>query len=292
MRNRFWLGMTISVSTCLRSSAMPASAMRMRRAPSNWNGLVTTADRQDAEFLGGAGDHRCGAGAGAAAHAGGDEHHVRAGDRGADLLDGFLGRGLADLGLGAGAEAFGEVDAELNAVLGARGGERLRVGVGDDELDAVEAGRDHVVDGIAAGAADADDGDARLQVDELWKLQLDAHRVRALPPCRDEPAAFDSRLPPSCPSLRETVFNHCRRARSTPPAPRGLVPEPPRIPHAATRAARNRRERGCTRLAAAPKGLRPRHAYRTPERVGGKLANPDELARPAGQHHTLARPRQ
>ena len=34
--------MTISVSTVLRSSAMPASAIRARRAPSNWNGLVTT----------------------------------------------------------------------------------------------------------------------------------------------------------------------------------------------------------------------------------------------------------
>ncbi len=41
-------------------------------------------------------------------------------------------------------------------------GKRLRIGVGDDEVDAVEAGGDHVVDGVAAGAADADDGDARL----------------------------------------------------------------------------------------------------------------------------------
>ena len=38
--------------------------------------------------------------------------------------------------------------------------ERLQVGVGDDELDAVEAGRDHAVDGVAAAAADADHLDA------------------------------------------------------------------------------------------------------------------------------------
>ena len=62
-----------------RSSWMPASAWRMRRWPSNSNGLVTHADRQRAELLRDAADHRRGAGAGAAAHAGGDEHHVRAG---------------------------------------------------------------------------------------------------------------------------------------------------------------------------------------------------------------------
>ena len=41
-RNRFWLGMTISVSTCFCSSSMPASAARMRRVPSKRKGLVTT----------------------------------------------------------------------------------------------------------------------------------------------------------------------------------------------------------------------------------------------------------
>src|SRR4029079_3729498 len=44
------------------------------------------ADSEDTELFGGAGDHRGGASAGAAAHAGGDEHHVRAGDLRADLV--------------------------------------------------------------------------------------------------------------------------------------------------------------------------------------------------------------
>ena len=39
--------------------------------------------------------------------------------------------------------------------------ERLEVGVGDDELDALEAGAHHAVDGVAAAAADADHLDAR-----------------------------------------------------------------------------------------------------------------------------------
>ena len=57
------------------------------------------ADGEDAELLGGARDDGRGARAGAAAHAGGDEHHVRAGDLRADLLDRLLGGGFADLRL-------------------------------------------------------------------------------------------------------------------------------------------------------------------------------------------------
>ena len=41
-RKRFWFGMMISVSTTFCSSSTPDSAWRMRLAPSNWNGLVTT----------------------------------------------------------------------------------------------------------------------------------------------------------------------------------------------------------------------------------------------------------
>ena len=42
MRNRFWFGMIISVSTSFASSSMPSCAARMRRGPSKSNGLVTT----------------------------------------------------------------------------------------------------------------------------------------------------------------------------------------------------------------------------------------------------------
>ena len=41
-KNRFWFGMTINVSTCCWSSAMPDSAERIRRDPSKRNGFVTT----------------------------------------------------------------------------------------------------------------------------------------------------------------------------------------------------------------------------------------------------------
>ena len=164
--------MTISVSTYFCSSAMPASASAHAARAFELERLGDHADGEDAELRGGARDHRRRAGAGAAAHAGGDEHHVAAGEMGADLVQRLFGGGLADLGLGAGAETFGEVGAELDAVLGARAGQRLRVGVGDDELDALEAAVDHVVDGVAAGAADADHGDARLEFGEIRNLRL------------------------------------------------------------------------------------------------------------------------
>ena len=54
-------------------------------------------------------------------------------------------------------------------------GQRLGVGVGDDEIDALQAGLDHVVDGVAAGAADAEHGDPRLQLTDVGDLQIDGH---------------------------------------------------------------------------------------------------------------------
>ena len=68
---------------------------------------MTTPTVRMPELSRGPRDDRRGAGAGAAAHAGGDEDHVRAGQMIADLVDHLLGGGAADLGLRAGAEAFG-----------------------------------------------------------------------------------------------------------------------------------------------------------------------------------------
>ena len=152
--------MMISVSTHLLQfgdagfgEAHAARALEVER-------LGDHADGEDAELARDLGDDGRGAGAGAAAHAGGDEHHVRAGEMIADLVDHLLGGGAADLGLRAGAETLGHLHAHLDDALGLRHGQRLRVGVGDDEVDALQAGRDHVVDGVAAGAADAEHGDA------------------------------------------------------------------------------------------------------------------------------------
>ena len=93
----------------------------------------------------------------------------------ADLVDHLFGRGAADFGLRAGAEAFGDLRAHLDDALGLGHGERLRVGIGDDEVDALQAGRDHVVDRIAAGAADAEHGDARFHFANVGDRQIDGH---------------------------------------------------------------------------------------------------------------------
>ena len=101
--------------------------------------------------------HRRRAGAGAAAHAGGDEHHVAVRERVGDRLLVLLRRAPALRGIAARAQAARRVGADLDARRRERLVERLDVGVGGDEVHAAQAGADHAVDGVAAGAADSDD---------------------------------------------------------------------------------------------------------------------------------------
>ena len=153
-------GITISVSTMLAQAldallglARALRALEVERPRDD-------ADRQRADLvLGDLGDDRRGAGAGAAALAGGDEDHVRALERLLDLVARLGGRAVADLGVGAGAEALGELVADVELDVGVAHLERLGVRVDGDELDAAQACVDHAVDGIGSAAADADDLD-------------------------------------------------------------------------------------------------------------------------------------
>ena len=120
------------------------------------------ADGQRADLvLGDLGDHRRGAGAGAAALAGGDEHHVRALQRLLDVVARLRGGGQADVGVGARAEALGRLVADVQLDVGVAHRERLRVGVGGDELHAAQTRVDHAADRVGAAAADAHDLDDR-----------------------------------------------------------------------------------------------------------------------------------
>ena len=92
-RNKFWLGMTISVSTvCLQigdallGDAHAPLSLELER-------LRHHADREDAHLARHLGDDRCGARARAPAHAGGDEGHMRAHEVIADFLHHLLGGG-------------------------------------------------------------------------------------------------------------------------------------------------------------------------------------------------------
>ena len=93
----------------------------------------------------------------------------------ADFVDHLLGGGAADIGLRAGAKTFGYRHAHLDDAFGPRLGQSLGIRVGDDEVDALEAGIDHVVDGVTARAADAENDNPRLQFADVGNLQIDAH---------------------------------------------------------------------------------------------------------------------
>src|SRR5439155_8797594 len=119
-------------------------------------------------------NHRRGARARAAAKPRGHEHHVGAVERLDDLL-GVLERRLpADVRIGARAQAFRQLAADLQLDRGGILPERLQIGVGDDELDALEAHVDHAVDGVAPAAANADHFDARARAALLFEAQPQA----------------------------------------------------------------------------------------------------------------------
>jgi hypothetical protein len=192
IRKRFWLGMMMRVSTCFCSSSSPPSACASGAAL-ELEGLGHDADGQDAHLARRPRDDRGSTRAGAAAHAGGDEAHVAADEAVDDLLDRLLRRRGADLGPGAGAEALGHPGAELELVAGPALLQRLVVGVGDDELAALELVLDHVVDGVAAGAADADHRDPGVRSFATGMLSVSAMFARLfseLPLVAPEPSPW------------------------------------------------------------------------------------------------------
>jgi hypothetical protein len=65
-------------------------------------------------------------------------------------------------------------------VLGDRIVERLRVGVGDDEVDTFDLGLDHVRDRVAAGAADTDDRYPGAEFLDRGRSDVNAHSMLSL----------------------------------------------------------------------------------------------------------------
>ena len=108
-------GMMMIVSTFSFSFWMPVSACTERRRPSKPNGRVTTPIVSAPISRGDLRDERRAAGAGAAALARGDEHHVGALQHLFDLLAVLLGGLPADLGIGAGAEPARELRGRCRA---------------------------------------------------------------------------------------------------------------------------------------------------------------------------------
>jgi hypothetical protein len=130
----------------------PVDAFEVERLRDNAYG-------QNALLAAGLGDDRRGARSGASAHARRNEGHVGAFQILHNFLKAFLGCGLPDFRLRACAQTARDVHAELHAVLREAPLQGLCVRVADDEFASLQIGRDHVVDGVAPGSADADDSD-------------------------------------------------------------------------------------------------------------------------------------
>jgi hypothetical protein len=107
-------------------------------------------------IVGDLGDHGGGSGAGAAALAGGDEHHVRALDHLVDLVTVRLGGVATHVGITAGTQPAGEITTDVELDVGIAHQQRLGVGVDGDELNTLQPRVDHAVDSVDAAAADAD----------------------------------------------------------------------------------------------------------------------------------------
>ena len=114
------------------------------------------AHRQGPQLTGGL-RHNGGRARPGAAHARGHKNHIGIAYGVLDRADAFLRRITAHVGIGPGPKPFGQLftDLELDFSLGAKQGLRIRVGA--DEGDSLQARHDHVLHGVAAATADTDD---------------------------------------------------------------------------------------------------------------------------------------
>ena len=157
----FSLGITISESTCFGKASRPfvrdllAFAFECER-------LGHDGYRQNAKLAGDLRHDGRRAGTGAAAHARSQEQHVGALDQLDDALAVFHRRLAADFGIGARAQALGDIRAQLQ-----QGLRRLRLSACASVLAQMNSTPctpivDHVIDRIAAAAAHANHLDHRF----------------------------------------------------------------------------------------------------------------------------------
>ena len=131
----------------------------------------------------------CSARSGATAHAGSHKHHICPCQCLFDLIQGFLGRACADLRVGTGAKAAGDLfaDDHLNGGIGFT--QSLTVGVDSHKLHTADICRDHAIHRIVAAAAHADDANyhAALKIIIGFKghyVILRFHKSRTVAPCK------------------------------------------------------------------------------------------------------------
>jgi hypothetical protein len=146
-------------------------------------------------------------GAGASALPGGDEHHVGALEHLFELFRVVLSRLPANIRVRARAEPASQLTTDVQLDVGVRRQQCLRVGIDRDELDALQAGLDHPVDGIDATAADPDHLDHGQVI--LGRRHHPSNLLRPFlrtpSSCAFEPAGFppDPRSLPPATTARE-----------------------------------------------------------------------------------------
>jgi hypothetical protein len=89
-------------------------------------------------------------------------------------------RSRADIRLRAGAETLGHLGSHLDQALRLGHGQRLRVRIRYHEIHALQTSRDHVVDGVAAGTADAEHGNPGPQLANVWDVDVDRHKCLSI----------------------------------------------------------------------------------------------------------------
>ena len=167
MSSSLSLGMTIMVSTLCERVLMPSSADFLRLRPSKVKGFVTTATvSAPMSFM--AMSATMGAAPVPVPPPSPAVMNTMSAPASASLMSSRLSS--ADLrpisGLAPGAEAAGDVGADVDLDVGVGDGERLGIGVDGDELDAADALLDHAVDRVGSAAADADHlDDGKIVVD-------------------------------------------------------------------------------------------------------------------------------
>ena len=130
----------------------PALALKRERTRDHAYG-------ESAQLLGELGDHRRGAGAGAAALARRHKDHVGTLESVAQLVLVLHGGLVADGRVGSRAEAPGDLAADVDLHVGVAHLQSLRIRVDGDELDPSQARVHHPVHGISAATPDPHDLD-------------------------------------------------------------------------------------------------------------------------------------
>ena len=109
---------------------------------------------QDTQLLGDFCHHRCRTGAGATAHAGGNEYHIGTVQQLGDAVTVFHGGLTTDFRVCACTQPLGHLAAQLNHGFGGGISQCLGIGVGADKIHPFHTGTHHVIHGVTAATTD------------------------------------------------------------------------------------------------------------------------------------------